>query len=125
MFFISIYLYSLFSKNDISSVKIGMEISKIYSESLDTSEDVDYFLKEFLDQIPDIDSNNFLDDDVSDEFIDDDSGIIVTDENLDYLFYLTGLQLIYAGVCYIHTLFATYSFFDIICVIILFKLFFH
>ena len=42
----------------------------------------------------------------------------------DYLFYLTGLQLIYAGVCYIHTLFATYSFFDIICVIILFKLFF-
>ncbi len=89
-----IYLYSLFSKNDISSVKIGMEISKIYSGSLDTSEDVDYFFKEFLDQIPDIDSDNFLDNDVSDEFIDDDSGIIVTDEKLDYLFYLTLIKKI-------------------------------
>lgn len=80
------YLYSMFSDGNISSLKINNEIYKIYLNALDYSEDNDYFFQEYLDEIPDIDSDNFM--------YDSDYEIEITDEELDYLFYLTFVRKI-------------------------------
>lgn len=80
------YLYSMFSDGNISSLKINNEIYKIYLNALDYSEDNDYFFQEYLDEIPDIDSDNFM--------YDSDYEIDITDEELDYLFYLTFVRKI-------------------------------
>lgn len=80
------YLYSMFSDGNISSLKINNEINKIYLNILDYSEDNDYFFQEYLDEIPDIDSDNFM--------YDSDYEIEIIDEELDYLFYLTFVRKI-------------------------------
>ena len=41
------YLYSMFSDGNISSLKINNEIYKIYLNALDYSEDNDYFFQEY------------------------------------------------------------------------------
>lgn len=81
-----INLYSIFSDGDINSLKINKEINKIYLNSLDYDDDNDYFFNEYLNEIPDIDSDNFMDDEYYD--------IEITDEELDYLFYLTFIRKI-------------------------------
>ncbi len=81
-----LYMYSLFSKNDLSSSKINREVNKVYSDSLDTSDDIDYYYNDYLEEIPDIDSDNFMDE--------SDYEINITDDELDYLLYLTLIKKI-------------------------------
>lgn len=79
-----IFFYSLFSKNDLSALKLNKEISEIYDESLDVSDDIDYELNEYLEDIPDIDTDNFLDDSSYE--------INIDDRECDYLFYMTFIK---------------------------------
>lgn len=80
------YFYSIFGDDNISSLKINSEINKIYLNALDYSENIDYLFQEYLEEIPDIDSDNFMDD--------ENYEIDITDEELDYLFYLTFIRKI-------------------------------
>ena len=79
-----IYFYSLFSKGDLSALKLNKEISEIYDESLDVSDDIDYELNEYLEDIPDINTDDFLDDSSYE--------INIDDRECDYLFYMTFIK---------------------------------